>query len=142
CPTYPNGTPTCTAGSCGIACNVGYGDCDGILSNGCESNLNTNSAHCGTCITACPSYPNSTPTCTAGACGVACNGGYGDCDGIASTGCETNLNTNATHCGTCPTVCPSYPNSSPTCAAGACGIACSAGFGDCDGMAGTGCEAN
>jgi len=44
---------TCTAGRCGIACDPGFGDCDGDPSNGCETNLQRSSANCGACGHAC-----------------------------------------------------------------------------------------
>ena len=47
-----DGTPTCTLGSCGVACGVGQGNCDGMFANGCETRIDT-SAHCGSCSTNC-----------------------------------------------------------------------------------------
>jgi hypothetical protein len=41
-----------------------------------------------------------------------------------------------------PADCPIPANGTPTCADGACGIGCSAGYADCDGDPATGCEAN
>ena len=50
---------------CVIAsCNGPFADCDGIEANGCETNLNTNNAHCGKCGLACPQGQ----TCMNGAC--------------------------------------------------------------------------
>jgi hypothetical protein len=49
---------------------------------------------------------------------ITCNAGYADCNGTYSDGCETNLNTNASHCGMCGVVC-SAPT--PNCTAGTCG---------------------
>lgn len=37
CQAYGNATGVCMSGSCGVACPVGRYDCDGNLSNGCES---------------------------------------------------------------------------------------------------------
>ncbi len=53
----------------------------------------------------CPPTTSATVTCTAGACVYACNAGYGDCDGLAINGCETELRTSATHCGRCGNAC-------------------------------------
>src|SRR5664280_417953 len=131
------GTPACTAGSCGIACASGFGDCDGNAANGCETNLNT-PTHCGGCNTVCNST-NGTATCAAGLCGITCNAGYGNCDGSAANGCETNTNTNLNYCGNCSTVCGSI-NGTGSCSGGVCGIACTAGYGHCDGNFGNGCE--
>ena len=54
-------------------------------------------------------------------------------------GCETPLNT-LTNCGGCGTTC-SLAHATSTCATGTCAIAsCQAGWGNCDGNAGNGCE--
>ncbi len=133
-----NGTPTCTAGSCGITCAQGFGDCDGSAANGCETNLLTDTAHCGSCIAAC-STANGTPTCGGGACGIACAADWADCDGDLANGCEVHLTNDVGHCGACGTAC-STTNGTPSCSAGVCAIACTDGFADCDGNASTGCE--
>lgn len=49
CPARANAAQTCTAGACGFRCNAGYADCDGDAVNGCETDLRTNSSHCGRC---------------------------------------------------------------------------------------------
>jgi hypothetical protein len=69
--------------------------------------------------------------------------GFGDCDGNAANGCEADTRTSAAHCGALrPRVLPA-PTPRRACAAGACAIAtCAAGFGDCDGNAANGCEAD
>jgi hypothetical protein len=134
-----NGTPSCTAGVCGIACDVGFGNCDGGVANGCETDLQTDVAHCGVCETACDAT-DGTPSCTAGACGITCDAGFGNCDGDASNGCEVNLQTDVTHCGVCETAC-SGNHGAPSCTAGLCGISCDADFADCDADVTNGCEA-
>ncbi len=53
CPSA-GGTPSCAAGACTIACNAGRGACDTDMTNGCETDLTTSDAHCGTCGRACP----------------------------------------------------------------------------------------
>jgi hypothetical protein len=90
---------------CGFACLAGYGDCDGLAANGCEVNLNTSASNCGACGRTCATPANAVATCTSGMCGFACLAGYGNCDGSAANGCEANLNTDASNCGTCGTVC-------------------------------------
>lgn len=58
-----NATPDCAAGRCAVrACNAGFGDCNQMGVDGCETNLQTSSAHCSKCNTPCPS-------------GAACVGG-------------------------------------------------------------------
>jgi hypothetical protein len=58
-----------------------------------------------------------------------CATNFGDCNGRGSDGCETNLRTDALHCGTCPNACgPGF-----TCTAGACVSGCPAGNVFCGG---------
>ncbi len=141
--TVMGGSGRCLAGSCSVAmCETGRADCDGSSANGCEVDTTTSLAHCGGCNLACPARANATPRCAAGACGFVCNAGFGDCDGNTGNGCETDLRTSPAHCGSCGGACPSRPNTAASCAAGACGYACAAGFGDCDGNTGNGCEAD
>ena len=143
CALPANGTPTCTSATCGLQCNVGFADCDGMASNGCEAATQTDAANCGACGTVCPTGPHATATsCTAGRCGVTCAVGYADCDRHGSTGCEVDVLTSATNCGACGTTCPMTANGTPMCAAGTCGVQCNDGFGDCDGAAANGCEVN
>jgi len=43
----------CVDGTCQLTCRPGYGDCDGVPGNGCETNLQENTDHCGRCGFAC-----------------------------------------------------------------------------------------
>ncbi len=53
-PDSTNATPVCTVGVCGYgACLPGYADCDGVVANGCESDLATDPRHCGGCDQSC-----------------------------------------------------------------------------------------
>src|SRR5439155_1661645 len=133
-----NGTASCAGGSCAIACASGFGDCDGDVTTGCETNLNTSVANCNTCGHAC-SLANATAACTRGACVIAsCTAGYSDCNGLPPAGCEVHTAVDTTNCGTCGHAC-STVNGSASCAAGTCAIACASGFGDCNGDASDGC---
>jgi hypothetical protein len=86
-------------------CNAGYGNCDGIAANGCETNTQTSPQNCGVCGNIC-SVANGTAGCAGGACTVAsCNAGYANCDGNAANGCETNTQTSSTNCGSCGHAC-------------------------------------
>ena len=53
----PNGGPhegaVCTQSHCGIVCAPFYADCDGIGTNGCESDLQAGSTSCGACGRTC-----------------------------------------------------------------------------------------
>jgi hypothetical protein len=71
-------------------------------------------------------HPDVPPTCSAGQ--VVC---AGSC---------TSLNTDATNCGSCGTVC-SFANASATCTGGMCAFgACAAGYSNCDHDPANGCE--
>lgn len=99
-------------------CSFGRGDCDGNLSNGCETDVVRDVANCGACGYAC-SLPRASPTCVGGRCAVyGCDAAFGDCDGDPSNGCESDLRTNPLHCGRCGAPC-----SSPRmCRAGLCAL--------------------
>ena len=45
-----NGTASCASGVCGISCSAGFGNCDGNVTNGCETNTQTSTSNCGTCV--------------------------------------------------------------------------------------------
>ena len=113
-----NGTPTCAGGVCvSIACNSGFGNCDGNLNNGCEADFATNVAHCGGCGNRCV-YANASASCALATCRIgACNTGFGDCNASRTDGCETNLNTSTTNCGSCGRVCS---GATPVCSFGSC----------------------
>lgn len=108
CPNYPNAITSCVGGNCMIAsCNSGFANCDGMLANGCETNLSNSTNNCGACGNIC-SFPNASAVCVNGTCSIgACNAGFANCDGMAANGCEVNLTSSNTNCGTCGVVCPS-----------------------------------
>jgi hypothetical protein len=133
----------CSNGMCAIgACKDGFADCDGKAITGCESNLNTDPAHCGDCGVACK-LPHSKTNCVAGSCGiVSCDKNWGDCDLDPSNGCERDLSSDKANCGMCKHVCQGM-SSSQSCVAGACQInMCLNGLSDCDMVPDNGCESN
>lgn len=110
-------TSTCVSGTCRVGtCAMGSADCDGMSVNGCEMNTLASVDNCGVCGNRCPTPAHATPTCTLGACGFACTADLSDCDGMVSTGCETNTQTSAAHCGGCGRAC----TSAQTCTSGSC----------------------
>jgi hypothetical protein len=126
----------CSIDRCGSSCSAGTTLCGGACFN-----LSADPSNCGTCGRICPTLASARATCAGGACAFTCNAGYGDCDGDAANGCETNLSVRADHCGACGRLCPAPANAGGTCADGTCGLgACRAGFGDCDRDAANGCE--
>jgi hypothetical protein len=141
--TGANATMACASGTCVIvACDAGFADCDGIVTNGCETHLSSDVNNCGACGQVCTGA-NATMACASGACVIAgCFPGFADCDGNAANGCETNLRSDIGNCGACGHVCTGA-NATMACASGTCVIvACDAGFADCDGNAANGCETN
>jgi len=87
-----------------LRCPGGLSRCGG----GCID-TRTDPANCGACGKVCPSYPNATSTCTGGTCGYTCSKSFmrvfEDCNGIAADGCESNLASDQSNCGTCGKVC-------------------------------------
>ena len=140
CAERPNTAASCAGGTCAYACATGFADCDGDAANGCETDTRTSASHCGACGRRCDP-PNATAVCGMGSCAVAaCADGFGDCDGNATNGCETDVRASVTHCGRCGASCPAPPNGVAACSRGACAFTCVAGFADCDGDAVNGCE--
>ncbi|HEY4106710.1 MAG TPA: hypothetical protein VGM44_22575, partial [Polyangiaceae bacterium] len=142
----PNGTPSCVNSVCKVAtCNAGFADCDGKITNGCETNIAGDSANCGTCGTIC-SLSNATAKCVNKACQVAtCSATFADCDGSAANGCETNTSTNSANCGGCGAngvnCAGQFANATGKCVTSACQLsACSANFADCNTVPNDGCE--
>ena len=133
----------CVSGGCtATVCQPGFADCDHSAADGCEVTLATDTGNCGACGNAC-SFPNAAASCTGGACVLgACTSGFGNCDGSASDGCETNLGNDVSNCGGCGHAC-SLAHAVPACSSGACTLAaCNGGFADCDASPADGCEIN
>ncbi|APR87813.1 Tryptophan synthase alpha chain [Minicystis rosea] len=96
--------PSCAGGVCSLACEVGFGDCDGDPGNGCEVDFASDPSSCGSCFNVCGDQ-HAAVACTAGQCVIACDAGFGDCDGDPINGCEINLATSPLHCGACGNDC-------------------------------------
>ncbi len=134
-------TPACVDGTCTIAaCRPPWGDCNGAVSDGCETDLTSSLEHCGGCGSLC-APPHADGVCIDGNCAIAlCDFGYADCDGLAANGCEANLLEDEAHCGGCGASC-SPANAQGLCVLGVCTVgACLSGMGDCNGLAADGCE--
>ncbi len=136
----PDGEPSCAGGICTAAsCGEGLADCDGDISNGCETSLRTLD-NCGVCGQTCGPYPDIEVTCETGVCQMEhCEEGYWDCDGDPLNGCESALKDNQ-NCGQCGNIC-AFDHATASCSTGACVFtACVSGWGNCDGDTGNGCE--
>jgi hypothetical protein len=120
--TYGHATGTCLGGACKLGpCNAGFADCDGNAANGCETDLNSSTNHCGTCAVSCTNANGST-SCASGMCAPSCSGGFADCDSNLANGCETSTAT-TTNCGTCNHACTADAGMA-TCTSGTCGTTC------------------
>ena len=114
---FDNAQPFCDGGRCRIsACDPGWGDLDGVASNGCEAPCNP---------------PNP---------GVErCDGEDNDCDGRVDENFDRQ--TNPEHCGMCSNRC-GFANATARCSAGECVLSqCDPGFVDRDDDLDNGCEA-
>lgn len=116
----------CSAGTCTLTCALGTSNCGGACRDTQTDRLN-----CGSCGAACPGGQ----VCSAGSCVATCAAGMMSCGG----GC-TNVAFDPSNCGACGAVCGPYPNAAPVCVTGACRLACSTGFGDCNASESDGCE--
>jgi hypothetical protein len=71
--------------------------------------------------------------------------GFGPCVGEVTPNCNgncVNLQTDLANCGACNNACPTGANAISACNSGSCAFNCNAGFGNCDGNTGNGCEIN
>jgi hypothetical protein len=125
--------------ACHFQCTKPWADCDGLEANGCEVDLSSDTAHCGSCSKVCNGN-HGTAGCSAGKCIIICDAGWGDCDSNADNGCETPLNQMG-NCGGCGVVCAPQHASGATCASGSCTYgSCDGGWGDCNNNKADGCE--
>jgi hypothetical protein len=130
----------CEGGTCHPRCISGFGDCDTVQNNGCETPLNT-ADQCGACGQSCssqnvarmcsvaPYRPIPTDVCAAG----VCSSGFADCNGDKRLdGCEADL-TSILTCGSCGNRCPAPYRFLATCEGGRCGGRCEEDYASCNG---------
>ncbi|HET7566666.1 MAG TPA: hypothetical protein VFJ91_01625 [Gaiellaceae bacterium] len=93
-PAYPNGYATCdpASGSFVYACNPGWGDVDGDVSNGCEDALASDVRNCGAVGNDVTNlFMHAVAACVNGqAVLAACDFGWFDVNGSPADGCETS----------------------------------------------------
>jgi len=87
CPSGPRGTAACNNGTCVLACDDGWGDCNGNVFDGCEADVTSSVEHCGACARDCRTCGGT--KCTNSACDVA--------DFATATAPITLLNADADH---------------------------------------------
>ena len=84
----------CKGDACVLGCNANHACQQGAecCGDACVD-LATDPAHCGSCkARPAPADAHAPATCSFGSCGFgACEAGFGDCNGDASDGCETDL---------------------------------------------------
>ena len=124
-----------------LECEAGTGDCDGDASNGCETDLTSDSGNCGGCGEVCGTDNTTGSACDNGTCALSCVAGYDDCDHDAATGCEEFLDTSIYHCGGCNSYCGAV-GAVGTCAGGDCTLQCDTGSDDCNDDLADGCESD
>ncbi len=95
-------TETCAGGTC-VVCPETFAHCDGDAST-CGHDSLSSRTRCGGCRT-CGSGAAYVADCNGGRCVSACRPGAADCDGRAETVCETALDSDSAHCGSCENVC-------------------------------------
>ncbi len=108
----------CVMGGCTIAmCTGTYANCDGLTSNGCEADLDSDAAHCGACGNACPTGG----PCTSGTCGCPAS------QPMVCGGACVDTTSDTANCGGCGSACPA----GATCSGGTCH--CALGYLVCSG---------
>ncbi len=143
----PAGAPTCSLPTPGSTWAPNNRDCDDAddgrhpgglelcdnFDNNCDGRIDESPA----ASRSCGAGANAIVQCTAGHCAVmTCTTGFGDCDGSASNGCETDLSSSVGHCGACGRSCidPSSPGIGRACVASGCvDVPCPGGYHYCNG---------
>lgn len=130
---FANASSTCEMSGCALgACNANFGNCNMNALDGCEANLQADSANCGACGRSCPIGQ----VCSMGACAAVCRAGLSNCGGSCR-----DLAADPSHCGICGASCPAGgPNQSAVCSAARCALVCDANFNDCNRNGADGCE--
>ncbi|NMB76399.1 MAG: hypothetical protein GYA21_14875, partial [Myxococcales bacterium] len=136
-------TAHCVTGTCEIqACANLYKNCNGTVSDGCETNL-LNINNCGDCGVHCINNFGTTSCSLSGntaVCNPQCAGNSANCDNNLVNGCESLETT--TNCGSCGRTCSLY-HANASCAGGTCYIqTCETLWGNCDNNDSNGCEHN
>jgi len=95
-PTYPNMTVVCdeASGTYFTSCVSGFADVNGILADGCEVNLMTDTANCGAVGNQIPADGTNHATygCVNGTVVlVSCDAGWTNVNGSIADGCETEV---------------------------------------------------
>lgn len=95
----------CDLGHCSSGCEAGFGDCNGVTTDGCEVDVRNDSANCGACGRSCVVRTGTSGRCEMGACAFTCLAGHADCDRNLANGCEVATDRDAMNCGACGNAC-------------------------------------
>jgi len=82
CDTTHSAGATCNDGTCHYTgCSTGWGNCNAAPPDldGCETNLDTDVEHCGSCSRPCSATNVAARHCTAGLCDSTCAGNFSNC---------------------------------------------------------------
>ncbi len=131
--TRSNVVRQCQGAVCDYPCQAGFARCPtGSTAPGCDTNLSNDANNCGGCGQVCGDNGNVASTvCQGTKCFVAtCVGGYANCDGMFSNGCEVDTNSDMNNCGGCGKQCQAPANGTATCSNGECKKTCPLGTPD------------
>ena len=136
----------CGNGECGVLkCKGGFGDCDGVPSNGCETSILT-TENCGGCRIACANGQAcrvdeyGTPQCMCPPGQTLCEG---PCNGGACRGTCVDLVSDKWNCGACGNGCHTpAPFATKIWDYGTCVTQCQEDHADCNNSLADGCEVN
>lgn len=89
---FDNGQAQCGAGACTFeGCVAPFSNCDGVLSNGCETDTDSSLEHCGGCNIGC-AFAGASAVCNSGSCEfLKCDADTVDLNGDLSDGCECQI---------------------------------------------------
>lgn len=110
-----------------MICDADYADCDGDASNGCESAILRDSAHCGGCGMAC----EDGEVCLEGACVTNhCSDSLTLCATDSGNQCMDTKGSDINHCGACGYMCPATQTNATLkgCVAGQCEYECTSPY--------------
>lgn len=148
CPKSVNGGLfTCADGKCQMACADKRLDCNGIVDDGCEANIEKND-NCAGCGIECNDPAKPCVHSSTGLLGCGCNPTDILCpDSLGQRHC-LDPSEDDKNCGACDHVCdptlgvePPLPNTYYGCSDSECGHSkCNSGMGNCNGIKDDGCE--